>query len=184
MLNKAIQIRALCPLWSGCAFIQAFHQVQKLSTCCPPGVLDNWQVTVWHMSATPCSNHFSMAQASHHNMSTYGGVASFYRRWSRGEEVFPLNLKTMSLSGCQTTSSQSKCKPSGDVHSWSGSVQSGFYGTAVRNGSTSLFLLVYILQWQNLVWRVFHLPEFLDRVFEAFTERKKKKEKKSGYYYV
>ncbi len=112
-----------------------------MSTCCPPGVPDNWQVTVWHMSATSCSNHFSMAQASHHNMSTYGSVASFYRRWSRGEEVFPLNLKTMSLSGCQTTSSQSKCKPSGDVHSWSGSVQSGFYGTAVRNGSTSLFFI-------------------------------------------
>lgn len=89
--------------------------------------------------STSCSNHLSMAQASHCNRSTYGSVASFYRRWSNGGEVFPLNLKTMSLSGCQTTSSQSKWKPSGDVHSWSGSVQSGFYGTAVRNESTSLF---------------------------------------------
>lgn len=128
------------------------------------------------MSAT-CSYHLSMAQASHRNWSTYGSMASFYRRWSSRGKVFPLNLKTMSLSGCQTTSSQSKCKPSGDVHSWNGSVQSGFYGTAVRNGSTSLFffLLVYILLWQNLVWRAFHLPEFLDWVFEPFTERERKK---------
>lgn len=148
-----------------------------VSTCHPPAVLDDWQVTV-----CSCSYHLSMAQSSHRNWSTYGGMASFYRRWSSRGEEFPLNLKTMSLSGYQTTSSQSKCKPSGDVQllKWVSPIWILWHGCKKWVHFTFFFFsLVYILQWQNLVQRAFHL--FGLSVWSVYWE---KKNKKSGYNYV
>lgn len=130
-----------------------------------------------------CSYHLSMALASHSNWSTYGSMASFYRRWSSRGEEFPLNLKTMSLSGYQTTSSQSKCKPSGDVQ-------------LLKWVSPIWILWHHCKKWVHFTFFFFFTglhssvaefsPEGISssRVFGLCLNRLLREKKKSGYNYV